>query len=475
MIKQHPLIILSPVRKDKLETLDMRLSVIREKLQKGTETEFRKVPTLHYGRWVILSRDSFRDEPAVPVGIRLIFSTNFDGDKDNHLNELVTNLTKYFDDIYECCEGYPEPGARTTESRKNYLEKYSIKTSAFYNGAPGRSVQQIHQEQALREYIWNFIKNNKWDKNATAVEMHRAIRKEVESKAEFAWSKQKAELPRIFNLPNIVVFIGYTILLLILFFFTTALMLIFIDFSKLSFIASFLLIFISLFLGLIQLWILFIHFFHERRDKNGTLTLSQLDDKKVNELKKTEDLFPQNQFTQVAVMKPGIVRSFNFWIWMLRTKVLAGRVFIKGKLLNIPTIHFARWVRIDNGKHVLFFSNFDGNWQQYLGDFIDQSGWGLSGIFSNTINFPKTHFMGVLGALPGMPIKFPGTNFLLTGGAYDEEHFLAWSRSTQVPTQVWYCPYKHISIKNINNNTSIRNELHKDLNDAQAKIFLKRF
>ena len=132
MIKQHPLIILSPVKKDKVEELDKRLRVIRENLQHGTESEFKKVTTLHYGRFVILNRESFRDEPAVPVGTRLVFSTIFDGEKDNHLTELVTNITSYIDNIYDCCEGYPEPGSRTTESRKTYLEKYSIKTSAFF-------------------------------------------------------------------------------------------------------------------------------------------------------------------------------------------------------------------------------------------------------------------------------------------------------------------------------------------------------
>jgi hypothetical protein len=258
------------------------------------------------------------------------------------------------------------------------------------------------------------------------VEVHRAIRKEVDSKPEFEWSKQKAEVQGI-SLFTLITLTGYGILLLILVF--------------------------SL---VLPLWMLYIFLFHELRDKNGTLTLSQLDDKKVNELKKVEDLFPQNQFTQVAVLKPGIVRNLNFRIWMLRTSVLASKVFVKGTLLNIPTIHFARWVLIDNNKHVLFFSNFDGNWQQYLGDFIDQSGWGLTGIFSNTVNFPKTRFM-------------------VFGGAYDEEHFLAWSRSTQVPTQVWYCPYHHLSIKNINNNTKIRNELRMNLNEKQAKLFLKRF
>src|SRR6185436_12832450 len=116
MIKQHPLTILAPIKNDKLETLNKRLNAIRENLQHGTETEFKKVATLHYGRWVILSRDSFRDEPAIPVGPRLVFTTNFDGDKDDHLTALATQVTKYIDDIYECCEGYPEPGARTTES-----------------------------------------------------------------------------------------------------------------------------------------------------------------------------------------------------------------------------------------------------------------------------------------------------------------------------------------------------------------------
>lgn len=421
MTKQHPLIILSPVKNDKAEELDKRLTTIRENLQQGRETEFKKVSSLHYGRFVILSRESFRDEPTVPVGTRLIFSTNFDGDKDIHLNELVTILTKYIDDIYECCEGYPEAGNRTTENRKSYLEKYSIKTSAFYNGAPGRTVQQIHQEAALREYICNYIRENKWDENATAKDIHKAIRKEIDSRPEFEWSKQKAEVQGIkwFNL------IGYGLLLLAA-------------------------------IPLIIVGAIYLFLFHEIWNKKQTLTLSQLDDKKVNKLKEVEDLFPQNQFTQVAVLKPSFIRRLNFQIWMMRTRVLANNVFVHGKLLNIPTIHFARWVLIDKNRHVLFFSNFDGNWQQYLGDFIDQSGWGLTGIFSNTVNFPKTRFM-------------------ITGGAYDEEHFLAWSRSTQVPTQVWYCPYPHLSIKNINNNTKIRNELRTDLNEKKAKIFLKRF
>ena len=448
MIDQHPLITLSEVKEDKLDILKTRLEEIRVSLFNSQmaeqPTEFGKVSTLHYGRWVILSRDSFRDEPAIPVGVRLILTTNYDGigndHKDYHLTELVTKLTKYIDDVYECCVGYPEPAERTEESRKNFLKKGMIKTSAFYNGAPGRSVTQIHQEDALHQYIWEFLKTKKWDDNTPAVEIHRAIRQEIDSKPEFAWSKEKAGVQGI-KWPQLI---AYGLLFIVM-------------------------------LPLIILWVIYLFLFHELWDKKVTLSQSELDDAKINELKKVEDLFPQNQFTQVAVLKPGFARQLNFRIWMLRTRVLASYVFVKGKLLNIPTIHFARWVLIDNNRHVLFYSNFDGNWEQYLGDFIDQSGWGLTAIFCNTVKFPRTNFMGVLGMIPGMPMTFPGTKFVLTGGAYDEEHFLAWSRSTQFPTQVWYCPYRHLSIKNVNNNTMIRNELREDLTEEQAQLFLKRF
>jgi len=162
----------------------------------------------------------------------------------------------------------------------------------------------------------------------------------------------------------------------------------------------------------------------------------------------------QNQFSQLVTMKPGPARLFTYKAMMLLARNLIRYLFVEGKLMGIPTIHFARWVLFDDNKRVIFFSNFDGSWQQYLGDFIDKSGWGLTGIFSNTKLFPKTRF-------------------LLTGGAYDEEHFLAWSRNSEIPTQIWYNAYPHLSIKNVNNNSRIRCLLMQDLSEKEAAEFLK--
>jgi len=420
MSKQNPLTLLTNVKTDRLNELNAVLENIRQSLQAGTDEEFKKLSTVHYCRWFILQQDSFRDETAFPVPVRLVFSSNYDGEEDNHLKEICTVFTKYLDQMYACCEGYPDASNRTTESRANFLKQCGVKTDAFYIGAPGRTLKQIFEEDELRDHIWEFINKHNWN-GKSALEIHEAIRQDVDSRSGFAWSKQKAKIPS-------VSWVGMGLLAIVM----------------------------IILLPVLIIWLLIVHFFYERSDVNGAITLSQLDDAKVRRLEEDEDLFDQNQFTQAVVMKPGAVRLITVHALMLFARKLIGNLFVKGELMRIPTIHFARWVLIDNNKHMLFFSNFDGSWQQYLGDFIDQSGWGLTGIFSNTVNFPKT-------------------TFLFTGGAYDEEHFLAWSRSTQLPTQVWYCAYPHLSIKNVNNNTYIRNELRSNLTEEQAQLFLKRF
>ncbi len=72
---------------------------------------------------------------------------------------------------------------------------------------------------------------------------------------------------------------------------------------------------------------------------------------------------------------------------------------------------------IDDGRRLLFLTNYDGSWENYLDDFIDKAALGLTGIWSNTLNFPRTRF-------------------LVLGGARDEKRFKAIARKTQAYTNV---------------------------------------
>jgi Dyp-type peroxidase family len=128
----------------------------------------------------------------------------------------------------------------------------------------------------------------------------------------------------------------------------------------------------------------------------------------------------------------------------------------QGNLAGIPSIHFARWVIVDGGRRLVFFSNFDGSWDNYLGDFIDKSHSGLTAVWSNCVGFPRT--TGLTG-----------------GGATNEQQFKAYSRQSQIPTQVWYSAYRWLSVSNINNNTKIRLGLYEEMDEAATLEWLRRF
>lgn len=416
MSTQEALTLITPIIADKHLLLHTELRKIKKELIDDVHESFESLGTIHFARWIIL-------EPAEVTGIkltgRLAFSSNYDKTNVDHIKALSTSAADFIDRIYQYCEDYPEVGSRTPENRTKYLSQWQVGNVGFYAGAPGRTVVQIRNESSLQKFIRAHLNRKDWT-GISSREVHRNVREAVLADPQFGWVKQSASTPAI----NYFALFLIGICLLVL-------------------------------LPFIVIWLLIIQFFHERNDIPLGLTPSQVNEPHIRHLEEYEDIENQNQFTQVLTMKPGAARLMTFLGFMFLSRKLIKTLFVEGKLSGIPTIHFARWLLIDNNKRMLFLSNFDGSWQQYLGDFIDKSGWGLTAIWSNSVGFPRTRF----------------TFF---GGAHDEEHFLAWSRYYEIPTQVWYSAYPHLSIKNINNNTKIRNEVIQDLDEKQSGIFLKR-
>jgi len=418
MSRQEPLTIVSPVKKDRLQSLFNILFELNYNVEHHMPESFEKIGTIHFARWLVIDFSPSTFAGFVPDSPKLVFSSNFDGEIKQQIRDLCERATDIIDKVYENCEGYPSAADRTITTRIEYLTRFTIAPSAFYRGSPGRSVQQIRQEDMLQKKLRAYLDSKSFD-NRSAKDVHRELKQFILKDPAFDWVRRSVKLPTI----NWFGMIGIGIILLLL-------------------------------LPVVIIWVLLIQFRYERHDAYFTMKRSQLSEERIRDLEQYEDLEFQNQFSQLVWMKPGKVRLITYKAFMLLARGLIRFQFVEGKLMGIPTIHFARWVLFDDNKRVLFFSNFDGSWQQYLGDFIDQSGWGLTGIFSNTTNFPKT-------------------KFLITGGAYDEEHFLAWSRNSEIKTHMWYSAYPHLSIKNVNNNTRIRAALIKDLSEQQAADLLK--
>jgi hypothetical protein len=410
-MRQSALTLIAQVKDDGLQPLRLVL----KNQEAAIKAALGRLGTIHYARWVII------DDPKSNYKPMLAFGSNFDGPVDKHIEDLVRELGTLLDDIYSHCEGY------SPVDKQSYLFNIRTKEAAFYQGSPGRTVQTIAQEKALRNRLVKALQAGNWT-GKSAKSIHGELRAQVLAEPQFAWAKEPIKVPGMSK--------RSWLLLLI--------------------IAAPIWIPLAIPIGILfGLWAIYMQFAHEIWSKPGRILPNDICDKLIDDNIAEEDFTWQNQFSQVMIMKPGLARLYTLKVFFAITRLLIRIVFVKGTLMGIPTIHFARWVILDKGKRLLFFSNFDGSWTQYLGDFIDKSGWGLSALFGNTENFPRIWFF-------------------FWRGAYDEMHFLGWSRSTQIPTQIWYFADASQSIKNINDNTLIRNDLSRNLSDARAQQFLAR-
>ncbi|MBW4675181.1 MAG: hypothetical protein KME52_14520 [Desmonostoc geniculatum HA4340-LM1] len=103
-------------------------------------------------------------------------------------------------------------------------------------------------------------------------------------------------------------------------------------------------------------------------------------------------------------------------------------------LTKIGTIHFAIWSIIDDGKRLLFQSNFDGDLIEYLKDFSNYASEGLDAVFSNCVGYPE-------------------------GGAKDYPAFEKFAADHLIDCQHYYNAYPKESVKNIKKALKVRDSL----------------
>ena len=122
-----------------------------------------------------------------------------------------------------------------------------------------------------------------------------------------------------------------------------------------------------------------------------------------------------SEITVIAPLKQGSAGK-------LRQVLTALQTTPDSPVKKIGTIHFARWVIFDDDQRLLFTSNFDGDWVDYLRDFSQITPDGMDRIFGHCDGYPE-------------------------GGCRDFEAFRAYVRKFQVPTDLFYAAYPDSSVK----------------------------
>jgi hypothetical protein len=109
----------------------------------------------------------------------------------------------------------------------------------------------------------------------------------------------------------------------------------------------------------------------------------------------------------------------------------------------ISTIHFARWVIIDNDTRLLFTTNFDGSWDSYINEFIEKASQGLDAIWSNCEGYPA-------------------------GGAKDVEAFKQYVRNSEIQNTLVYSAYPDLTVKAIKRAVRTRKKFEDFLEEFQG-------
>lgn len=176
----------------------------------------------------------------------------------------------------------------------------------------------------------------------------------------------------------------------------------------------------------------------------------------VDAAMKRENHTLQNHLAAQSRLRPGTLRRLTLRIGLWAAAMAAGHFTRPGFLGQISVIHFARWLVVPGTNKLLFFSNFDGAWESYLENFIQQAHQGVTGIWSNTQGFPDTSNLFFEGATAGDRLR-------------------RWTRRQQHPTSFWYSAYPNLTLARIRLNAAIRQGIAVATTEGAAADWLSCF
>jgi len=412
----YALTIIAPIDGNRRASLDGALAEIAADLPNNRLVPFAALSTTHFARFVILpGRDGGAD--------LLVFESNHDGEPDEYCDHLARVAGAGLDALFGCCIGWPPGGVADVDGYGEFMRAHRRSAAAFHMGYRGHTKASVLNDLAVWDAVEKWLDANEPDrahwKSRSALELRTRIAGAVAAIDPSLSLRPAAPDHRAAVRWAAIIFLLVTIgpIYLLL---AASLRL-----RELAYARS---------------W-----------RPEPTLPVADLD-----ALRAIEDRrgVVQNQITHLAIMKNDWRHRLTARVGLWAVNQVSRFIMNEGQLGGILTIHFARWVTLDDGR-LLFLSNYDGSWESYLGEFVDRAHVGLTGVWSNTDGFPPSRW-------------------IVADGATDEESFKSWTRNRQLSTQVWYSSYPKWSIDNILNAIAVREGLYAHFGEKECRAWLNR-
>jgi hypothetical protein len=160
------------------ECLAWVIQNLADRHQQGLPTELGRIPTIHFGRMIIIRPEQYllysalppgvvdyypdgklKDGGGIPVPIDdylegsrkpppklrsfLLTLVEFDGELKAYMRDVAAFLARDFDRVFDNCEGFP--GTRNFEQFWLWIKRYQINTNLFY--APYSNLSRVRIKQ----------------------------------------------------------------------------------------------------------------------------------------------------------------------------------------------------------------------------------------------------------------------------------------------------------------------------------------
>jgi hypothetical protein len=385
---------------------------------------FARLERLHVARFLIIEARTAEDIGAYgplppPWPASLAFLGDCDGPADTFLAEVARMASEGLQRIFSLCRDFT-PG----EDLAAWMRRHERASAANYINWVGRTVRRVREDEALHAALAGRLEAIA-GRGAAPARLHAEL-------VAFARAEQAAgrlvltpEEPTSLDwrLREAVDLVAVPLVLLLL--------------------APFLILASPVLAYALR-----------SRERSDPEFVQRPEPAHLAQLTELEDHDVTNPFSAFGDLKPGRFRRLLVVSLLRLLDYSCRHVFNRGHLTRVQTIHFARWVFLDDKRRLLFASNYDGSLESYMDDFINKVGWGLNLVFSNGVGYPRT-------------------DWLIKRGSKDEQHFKSFLKRHQLPTDVWYKAYPGLTNVDIARNIEIRAGIERaSLSDEEARRWL---
>ncbi|WP_226632031.1 hypothetical protein [Novosphingobium profundi] len=360
---------------------------------------FGQIEGVHFLRFVLLEDPSLPDRAAYPrlpayEPTRLMLMVDGDGSPEDILHRLLRTAREGLVRVFIHCDA-----TVTGTNIAAWMDRHRVRSAANYVNWPGRSARQVREEARLHE-AWLAVRLAHPDTSPEELwPLLRAAAQDLPLSPPVrpALAERLGNLIHLLSLPVLAL--------------------------------------LSLPVLLPALPVLIVML--RRRETRDRVIAPRPSRTRNAMLSSLEDHDVTNPYSAIGSLKPG---RFRRWLAIVILWIIdwgARHIYRSGRLARVNTIHFASWTFLDDKRRVFFASNYDGSREAYNDDFINKVAFGLNLSFSNGLGYPRT-------------------DWLVRGGARHERDFKWYLFHHQIPTQLWYNPFRGLTTYDMARNARLR-------------------